>query len=369
MKYLKKFKTNADYQSYITDKTALKPNVSYVTDDGEVFYSPLVDYSKQYFTIEAVTSGTLKMTFNVSTGEDNTYYSLDGGSTWSRWSDIPVTPFQLSLSQGDKVMFKKNDVTTAHISGGTAQINLSGNIMSMRYGDNFANQTTLTEVSIFQSMFRENNKVISAENLILPATTLTKQCYYQMFSSCTSLTTAPELPATTLAESCYSTMFNRCSSLTVAPELPATTLAKSCYYQMFIGCTSLTTAPALQATTLEQSCYSSMFSDCSNLTTAPELPATTLTQWCYNNMFSSCIKLTAAPELPALTLVDNCYYYMFWGCTRLNYVKMLATDISASQSTKNWMYNVSATGTFVKNASATWSESGVIPSGWTVETE
>ena len=34
-------------------------------------------------------------------------------------------------------------------------------------------------------------------------------------------------------------MFNGCTSLTAAPELPATTLTKDCYYAMFSGCTSL----------------------------------------------------------------------------------------------------------------------------------
>ena len=59
------------------------------------------------------------------------------------------------------------------------------------------------------------------------------RCYYHMFSSCSSLTQAPELPATALANYCYSNMFNSCSSLTRAPELPATAFANICYFQMF----------------------------------------------------------------------------------------------------------------------------------------
>ena len=90
-------------------------------------------------------------------------------------------------------------------------------------------------------------------------------CYYQLFSGCTSLITAPELPATTLANSCYLGMFSECTSLTTAPELPATTLADSCYNSMFLGCTSLTTAPNLPATTLANYCYWGMFYGCANL--------------------------------------------------------------------------------------------------------
>ena len=73
----------------------------------------------------------------------------------------------------------------------------------------------------------------------LPATNLDSDCYYDMFRSCTSLTTAPELPSTTLAAYCYHSMFYGCSKLTKAPELPATTLAEGCYHSMFQGCSKL----------------------------------------------------------------------------------------------------------------------------------
>jgi hypothetical protein len=59
---------------------------------------------------------------------------------------------------------------------------------------------------------------------------------------------------------------------------------------------------------------------------------------------------------------------MFYGCTSLNYIKCLATDISASNCTGSWVYNVAASGTFIKAEgmrSWTTGESG-IPSGWLV---
>ena len=213
----------------------------------------------------------------------------------------------------------------------------------------------------------------------LPATTLASGCYMQMFYGCTGLTTAPALPALTLASSCYQSMFNGCTSLTSAPTLPATTLATSCYNGMFQGCTSLTTAPALPATTLQHSCYQNMFRGCTKLTTAPALPATTLESSCYGYMFENCTKLTTAPELPATTLVTGCYQSMFYGCTLLTSVTCLATSgIYTSNSTKDWLNGVAATGTFTKNAS-TPTGSGTsgqywpinsadgIPSGWTVQ--
>ena len=145
---------------------------------------------------------------------------------------------------------------------------------------------------------------------------------------------------------------------------------------MLYDCTSLVTAPELPATTLADSCYFYMFDGCTSLVTAPELPATTLANSCYESMFYGCTSLTTAPELPATTLAGSCYGYMFYGCTSLNYVKaMFTTDISQNNSyTNGWLSDVSATGTFVGNAEASWLDNftksdSTVPEGWTIEKE
>ena len=227
--------------------------------------------------------------------------------------------------------------------------------------------TTLAR-SCYSYMFYGCTSLVNAP--VLPATTLRGDCYSYMFKGCTSLTNAPELPATTLAWYCYSYMFENCTSLTNAPVLPATTLANYCYSYMFYGCTSLVNAPVLPATTLRGDCYSYMFKGCTSLTNAPELPATTLARSCYSYMFYNCTSLTNAPELPATTLANYCYSNMFNGCTSLNYIKAMFLTTPSSSYTENWTNNVSPTGTFVKNASASWDVTGVngIPENWTVET-
>jgi len=60
---------------------------------------------------------------------------------------------------------------------------------------------------------------------------------------------------------------------------------------------------------------------------------------------------------------------MFKGCSSLNYIKMLATDISADACLSGWVGNVANSGTFVKAASMTSLPTGSdgIPNGWTVE--
>ena len=86
-------------------------------------------------------------------------------------------------------------------------------------------------------------------------------------------------------------------------------------------------------------------------------------------MFNGCTSLTEAPELPATTLAQGCYQAMFYNCTNLNYVKCLATDISATNCTNNWLVGVSSTGTFVKDANmASWRTGGSgIPNGWEIQ--
>lgn len=88
----------------------------------------------------------------------------------------------------------------------------------------------------------------------------------------------------------------------------------------------------------------------------------------FSLMFVKCDSLVKAPELPARTLIESCYRGMFEGCNNLKYIKMLATDISASGCLESWVSGVASVGTFVKSPEATWEvygDSG-IPNGWYV---
>ena len=371
MKNLKKFETHTEYETFKASDSYVTPNVSWCVDLNEVHFNKYVrrDYSKEYLTFEALEEGTFKFS------KAGLSYSTDNGDTWTALDANTATP---TINAGNEIMFK-GEMTPGTRSGnfgiGTfsavGTFNASGNIMSLLYGDDFIGQTDLTQKKYaFYELFKSNNWLIDASNLILPATALATSCYQNMFYNCASLTTAPELPATTLAGSCYNGMFSGCTSLTTAPELPATTLKSSCYQNMFSDCTSLTTAPELPATTLATYCYQDMFSDCTSLTTAPELPATTLANYCYNGMFIGCTSLTTAPELPATTLATYCYNGMFQNCSRLNYIKAMFTTPPSNTYTRQWVSGVSSTGTFVKNSAATWTTTGVngVPTGWTVET-
>ena len=148
----------------------------------------------------------------------------------------------------------------------------------------------------------------------------------------------------------------------------ANTLTSWCLGHAFNGCTSLVSTPALTATTLGSYCYRGMFWGCTSLTTAPALSASTLAEYCYYGMFQNCSSLTTAPVLPAAILLEGSYMEMFRSCSRLNYIKCLAVDIGAQNSHVYWVQSVQTTaGTFVKKAGVTWpTGTNGIPSGWTV---
>ena len=101
------------------------------------------------------------------------------------------------------------------------------------------------------------------------------------------------------------------------------------------------------------------------------MSATTLAISCCYSMFSGCTSLEKAPDLLASTLVENCYYDIFATCSSLNYVKCLATDVSATYCLEGWLFNTPATGTLVVASGTTWAVPGTngIPSGWTVTKE
>ena len=353
-------------------------------------YGAKLEPPKPYLCFTSTGDSTVAMQQNGTPPANKVIqYKLNDGQ-WQTW-DLS----EVSLHDGDKMYLKSDDdIPTNKFNAAykyfviTGSIAASGNIMSL-----FNFSTSLSDYALIR-MFKDCTALTAAPELPattlsrgcysemfirctslvqapeLPATTLAPKCYMTMFKGCTSLTQAPELPATSLTEYCYSAMFSECTSLVQAPALTATTLAEHCYYEMFNRCTSLTHVPTLPATTLAEHCYDSMFQRCTSLTQAPALPATTLSTYCYQWMFYNCTSLTQAPELPAVDLAFGCYNNMLRDCTNLNYVKaMFTTDQSSGAYLQFWLDGVSATGTFVKNSAATWTnEQAGIPTGWTVQT-
>ena len=204
---------------------------------------PPHDYAQDYLTFKVLTDGTIAWkSFGSETAKTISYSINDG-----EWTSITSssTGETILVSAGNSVRFKGNNTSYATsrdnyagFEGGTATFNIEGNIHSLLYGDDFASNNSLTNSTYqFCSLFKKAN-VASAENLILPATTLKNYCYRALFSWCTTLEKAPVLPATTLAQGCYWYMFEKCA-ISTAPDLNAEALANECYGHMFENCSNL----------------------------------------------------------------------------------------------------------------------------------
>ena len=163
---------------------------------------------------------------------------------------IPIeSDIEIHLEQFDVVQFYGNgtDYSNTKIVS-TDNVELSGNIMSLVDEENFATITTMEGAS-FAGLFAGNTCGFEASGLLLPATTLSENCYSRMFAGCSGMSDTPtELPALTLAPGCYSNMFEGCSQISEAPHLPATKLVDRCYASMFSGCSILYKVTCLATT-------------------------------------------------------------------------------------------------------------------------
>ena len=286
----------------------------------------IIDMLHTPLTFEAIEDGTINVTFGDGLDLTNPITYTKNGAEYPGGT----TNFSITVAAGDIVTFHSTNAALGKLVESsyrhptikpTNRCYIYGNIMSLidDAGD-FATDKIISDKLALYALFSEANKLENdpAKDILLPATTLTDYCYNYLFGGCSALTKAPALPATVLKLRCYEQMFWKCTSLTEAPIISATTVASYCCHDMFNGCT--------------------------NLVKAPELLATTLTQYCYNGMF--------------------------WGCSKLNYLKCLATDVSADNCLGGWLDGVSATGTLVVASGTTWAVAGTnYPSGWTVTKE
>ena len=192
-------------------------------------------YTDEYTNYKYMTIVALEDDLTVQVSRD-IQYCVDCDENWITLT--ANTPTQ-SIKSGQTLSFKCNTTTFGGVfSGINKNCNLSGNCMSLLYGDDTNPDNTLSQAS-FQGLFSNCTTIKNVSKNFLPCVNLNTACYVGMFANCTSLVTAPELPAATLKMSCYFSMFANCTSLVTAPELPAATLVDNCYNQMFMNCSSL----------------------------------------------------------------------------------------------------------------------------------
>lgn len=184
------------------------PNVSLCAQENEVHYNPTLPFEEQYLTFDILTDGTITWQ-KVRYRSDTIYASLDNGNTWQTLiSDGNESDTTLNVVEGDKIIFKGENGSYAYQGeyeqysrfGGTAKFNVSGNILSLNYGDDFKQYTILPQVGEydmhFYGLFSSSN-VVSAKNLVMPLSLEnlkdTYSCSYgNMFSQTPYLEDIPE---------------------------------------------------------------------------------------------------------------------------------------------------------------------------------
>ncbi len=240
MEYLHLFNTKSEHDSLRNGNNYKEPWLAYVRDEALVTGNKPHDYSKDYLTFKALEDASFTIEINKSLTIVSFSYSIDNGKTWVNIASETPTP---TVTAGNKILFKAvlDGASDFGYITSTGRYEAMGNPYSMLYGDNFRGKLNIRDKSnLLSYMFAYDINLVSAENLSLPATTFTDNCYEHMFEGCTSLIAAPKiLPALSLQQNCYRSMFSGCTSLIKAPILPASTLVDSCYCYMFDGCTSL----------------------------------------------------------------------------------------------------------------------------------
>ena len=235
------FYSGIDTHNFIRGDMSEALSVLPVVWSGETVEKVDEDPATQYLTFRFAENGNFYWNSDDALTTDRTIQymiSTDNGRTWGEWqnktsSSSTSGALITTVSATTVIRVKGSNLTYCtdytgtdyhyNYFSSTAEYEVSGNIMSLISGDNFANQTELTSAGAFCYLFSEHltigagqrGKLVGADNLILPATTLTTSCYEGMFHNCSGLTVAPRLPATAGATNCYKDMFEGCSNLLV----------------------------------------------------------------------------------------------------------------------------------------------------------
>lgn len=332
MKYLRKHETADEFQTYSESQIENdRPNTSYVEEQSKVYFTDK-DYLKEYLTFKSLGANGIGFRFGYSVSTGYTpyiEYSVNDGE-WERITNRNNAEVidSIQVNEGDTIRWRSvskefcNKYYTedeGYFSNFVTygQFNVYGNIMSIFYGDNFYNNNSFPSNSFYNAAhIFTNTEIVSAGNLICPATSL--------------------------MEASYSKMFKNCTDLMIGPKFTYSTLADKAFYEAFYGCTSLKVLPKCNFSVgMKQRCYYGMFAHCSSLVQSPVIDAD----------FSEsepCIE-------------------MFSGCTKLKKITCLSSEMDIYDTTR-WTHGVSKTGIFVGNPNCQWltGDNG-IPKGWVIK--
>ena len=175
-----------------------------------------------YCTLEALSDGL----FQFESKEADVYYRLDRQGVFYKFNinhrSIPIKKGQVIELKGKNCTGNVGSIFT------DASFNLSGNSLSLIFGDDYKNKYDISNYPyVFYSLF-DNVNIVNVSSDFLPATILSTGCYSNMFEGCTSLVNAPELPSQDLVFNCYNNMFKGCTNLNYIKMLATDISASYC---------------------------------------------------------------------------------------------------------------------------------------------
>ena len=208
--------------------------------------TPGSDYTEPFY-VECLSGSVLiKIVSSTSTSyPTGLNFGIQYSTNKTKWSDLGTTgttSINWGLLQNNRFYLRATTNTWNTNTGAGVTLRVTpqtsgtckfgGNIMSLLYGSSFTNQTEFPASSSYNffNVFSSSTALTSAEDLLLPAATLTDACYATMFGQCNNLITAPELTAETLSNACYLSMFSGCSSLNSITCLATNLSATNCLY-------------------------------------------------------------------------------------------------------------------------------------------
>lgn len=328
-KYLTKFNTETEYNSFINSNECPYVNVSYIqaTDENK-YYKEADELMVQPFTMHIDSSlsndESIPLVFWVQTDPTNSgvtsycRYRINNGQ-WNTFTfTIDDNPNKgdenIRLYKGDTVQIicKSNwfNAISVYHEKYDFKFTISGNIMSLFWGDDYiyapANKlpfpqipydTNGTKIEHIHIVDPVDAPVIDASDLWLPTKNLPEGIFMDMFKNCTDLTAVPDIKAKYLPKNACNGMFMNCTSLTDMPLILAETVEESALDSMFNGCTSLVNTTQLHIKKIYTGFGNWMFAGCTSLVTAPvwnedvELNNMTYTWNWFEAMFNGCTSL------------------------------------------------------------------------------
>ena len=287
--------------------------------NGETVYEPTKGDAFIKFTSNnpfsvGVYNNAKKWNGVIETSVDNSVWTVWDGSSPVNASLIEekYTLFMRGSNCTTFCQFKASDTAPSGYlvitSLNTADIAISGNLYALLKYDVAAknNYTNISTRGTFAGLFKNNTKIVDAENLIIPPYFTGDTCCYQLFYGCSSLQKAPaSFGINSRGSEAYGKCFAGCSSLVQPPVFDVSgnyngQIGNLGMNYMFQNCTSLEEPPKMgmlklyKNNTSSSAHYGFLFSGCTKLKKLPKIEFTNIDTKVINYIFENCSQIKFA---------------------------------------------------------------------------